>query len=148
MLMLTEEQCVDTGFKRRLNYYRYKAENLARGDVDDIKKLIDSGRLRGEMFWLARKFYQYLRQHPINTTRLLPRPPVVVNETTDLLNRRLPKTIKAFLVRCSTDAECYGCASSAKDVHDLLQSKFKMPKATLRLMLSQAGIEDQHVYIK
>ena len=108
----------------------------------DVKAIIESGVLNGGMFWLSRKFYQYLREHPTTTTRIFPRPPRVVKETDDLLQRTLPKSIMKFLLRWSNPAPRYVDSTPMGQITTLIMTKFKLNTCQGKFMLEQADVED------
>ena len=134
---------MDTGFGRRINYFKYLATDLASIDHDNVKGLIDRGALNGEMFWLSRKFFQYLKAHPRNTTRIFPRPPRIVKETEDLLQRKLPKLIGRFLLTWSEPALRYSEATRIGNITTIIETKFKLTLPVAKLMIEQAGIQDR-----
>ena len=129
-------------FQTSLELLQVPCRRLGETDKDDVKAIIESGAMNGEMFWLSRKCYQYLREHPTTTTRIFPRPPRVVKETDDLLQRTLPKSIMKFFIKWSDPAPTYSDSSPMGVITKLIEKKFKLNTSVCKVMIEQSGVED------
>ena len=94
-LCLTEQQAEDDANKQRLSYARMPHQFMA-ADRREVKDLLNSGALNGELFWLARRFYSYVTK-VINLERLHPIPPRVRKETAELFERDFPILVPGLI---------------------------------------------------
>jgi hypothetical protein len=89
-IVLTDEQCADSGCTRRLNFAKMPRVFTPK-QQKDVKGPINQGVLNHEVFWIVRRFYPYLEAQ--TTSQILPRPPRVLRETSELLTHRVSTLI-------------------------------------------------------
>ncbi len=92
-LPLTDEQCADTGTRRRLNYSRMPREFTLAEDKD-LKKTMSAGVCNAELFFLCKLLWRYVESCG---KRLEPIPPRVRKETLELLNQHNLSQLKALI---------------------------------------------------
>jgi hypothetical protein len=115
-LKLTNQQSTDTGIIRRLNVLKLRRAVAHR--EDDIKETLETDKdaFRYEMFWLARKLYGYLTRLPKDVTRLLPRPPSLVQETEEVLSPSQWEVLEAWVDEKLTTSFTYSSANSEAEI--------------------------------
>lgn len=120
-MVLSAQQAADTGVKRRINYYRFQ-HAFTDKDARDVKLDIEQGKFIKEFWWLTRQFYKYLTQHPTNVSRLLPRPPRIVEETNALLEGSVGDVVRDFIENETEPAVNYTRASDIVSIKEALAS--------------------------
>jgi hypothetical protein len=119
-IVLTDEQCADSGFGRRLNFAKMPRVFTPK-EQKDIKGPINRGVLNHEVFWIVRRFFPYLAAQ--TTSQILPRPPRIVRETSELLTHRVSTIIRSFLAEHSAPA-IYVEAAKIPEFTNFMMTKF------------------------
>ena len=135
-LALTDAQMGDSGNRRRLCYLRMRAALADSGK--DVKKIINAGKLNSELFWIARKFFEYLQRMP-HSTRLHPIPPRVQAETKELLDQKKAIEVKAWIEEHTGPAEKIAAGTLAATIRGVLARSFKVEKQAVSALLVAAG---------
>jgi hypothetical protein len=141
-LALTDAQMGDSGNRRRLCYLRMLAELADSGK--DVKKLVNTGCLNPELFWIARKFFEYLQRMP-HSTRLHPIPPRVQAETRELLDQKKATEVKAWIEQNTEPAEKIAAGTLAAKIRVVAGNAFKLEKQAVSALLSSAGAMSKRV---
>ena len=139
-LILSDEQCADGGNRRRLNYLKMLAR-FPESKQKDVKTMINAGTLNTEILWLVRRIFPYLMSN--EGSRLLPRPPRVIKETTQLLNQSTQKKIIAFLIEHTKPAATYSQASGIKEVKDVFTKAFKLTASEWTVHAHAIGLQQK-----
>ena len=135
-LVLTDEQCADTGCTRRINFAKMPRVFTPR-QQRDVKGPINRGVLNHEVFWIVRRFYGYLEAQ--TTSQILPRPPRVLRETSEVLTHRVSTFIRLFLQEHSEPA-IYVDAEKIPEMSAFMQAKFKLSDNEWTSLQVRAGL--------
>jgi hypothetical protein len=141
-LALTDAQMGDSGNRRRLCYLRMLAALADSGK--DIKKIINAGKLNAELFWIARKFYEYLQKMP-HSTRLHPIPPRVQAETKELLDQKKAIQVRAWLEQNTEAAEKIAAGTLAATIRAVVAGAFGLEKQAVSVLLVAAGAKNKKI---
>jgi hypothetical protein len=110
----------------------------------DIKKLVNSGCLNPELFWSARKFYEYLARMP-HSTRLHPIPPRVQAETKELLDQKKAIEVKAWIEQNTEAAEKIAAGTLAATIRAVVAGAFGLEKQAVSALLVAAGAKNKKI---
>jgi hypothetical protein len=135
-LVLTDEQCADSGFARRLNFAKMPRVFTPK-QQKDVKGPINQGVLNHEVFWIVRRFYAYLEAQ--TTSQILPRPPRVLRETSEVLTHRVSTYIRLFLQEHSEPA-IYVDAEKIPELSAFMQAKFNLSDNEWTSLQVRAGL--------
>ena len=141
-LVLNDEQQSDTGNRRRLCYLKMKAALANSGK--DVKALINKGKLNAELWWLARKFYEYLIRRP-HSTRLHPIPPRVRAETEELLEQKQACDVRSWLEENTDPAPQIAQGTLATALRKKVSDTFGVDEKVADSLLKTAGAKSKRV---
>jgi hypothetical protein len=135
-IVLTDEQCTDTGCTRRINFAKMPRVFTPR-EQKDVKGPINKGVLNHEVFWIVRRFYPYLEAQ--TTSQILPRPPRILRETSELLTHRVSTLIRRFLAEHSEPA-VYVDAEKIPELSRFMMAKFVLSDNEWTSLQVRAGL--------
>ena len=141
-LVLNDEQQADTGTRRRLCYLKMKAALANSGK--DVKADINKGKLNAELWWLARKFYEYLVRMP-HSTRLHPIPPRVRAETEELLEQKQACDVRSWLEERTDPAAQISQGTLASAIRKKVSESFGVDEKVADSLLKTAGARSKRI---
>jgi hypothetical protein len=93
--------------------------------------------LNHEVFWIVRRFYPYLEAQ--TTSQILPRPPRILRETSELLTHRVSTLIRRFLAEHSEPA-VYVDAEKIPELSRFMMAKFVLSDNEWTSLQVRAGL--------
>jgi hypothetical protein len=135
-IVLSDEQCADTGCTRRLNFAKMPRVFTPK-QQKDVKGPSNQGVLNHEVFWIVRRFYPYLETQ--TTSQILPRPPRVLRETSEILTHRISSLIRRFLQEHS-EPVVFLDAEKNPELSVFMQAKFNLTENEWTSLHVRAGL--------
>ena len=140
-IVLSEDQCEDTGTRRRLNVGEL-THVFTKNDSKEMKELINTKALNAEVFWLSCVFREYLEQMPPKSdfgARLLPIPPRIHRETDAVLSRKAMQHLREY-VETNTAPSTFANATAIAELRKVLETVLKLPDGAYKTIFEQAGV--------
>ena len=138
-IVLTDEQSVDTGFIRRINFSKMPRVFLP-SEQKNVKGPINAGKMNPELLWIVRRFYPYIKAQ--KTSRILPRPPRIIRQTEELLSHRVSTLISKFL-EVHSEPATYVEADSVTEFTDRMMAKFSLSKTEWISLQVKVGLQQR-----
>lgn len=138
-LPLTEEQCKDTGTRRRINYVRMPREfTLAEDKL--LKGAVNAGKCNPELMFLCTHLAPYVATCG---KRIEPRPPRVLTETQQLLDMTLTTDVKQYVESNFKTVNDAWHATAQPKVRDIIAKQFPALGDQCERYLKKAGLEPE-----
>ena len=136
-LPLTEEQCADTGTRRRINYARMPREFTLEEDKM-LKSTVNIGKCNPELMFLCTHLASYVVSCG---KRVEPRPPRVLRETKELLNMSIMTSVRQFVESNFKAVEDVRMATTQVRVRQIIAKEFPALGEQCEQYLRKAGLE-------
>ena len=140
-LPLTEEQCGDTGTRRRINYSKMPREFSLQEDKM-LKKEINKGKCNPELLFMCKLLAPYVATCG---KRIEPRPPRIVKETNDLLSMSLQTDVKTYIESNFVAVENPHDATAQTKVRAIIGRAFPSIGEQCEAYLRKLGVDPERV---
>ena len=141
-LRLTQEQSDDTGIGRRLNVLRLR-HTFDESEVD-VKDLIGNGTFNHELMWLCAYLYSnYLCRLPASGTRIVPRPPHVMQDTGLAENYSVVLTVQGWIEENTVPGDSIGVGTSSASVKSVIANALELEAGQVDSILAAAGLKQK-----